>query len=84
VLVLVDHEFQIDVVPPSERPRGFADVLLGVVADAHGEQLHDFAGEILVGSPFDIDPGVQECQHSRVLRHSHGEIPEIAGSLFLV
>ena len=35
--------------PPGKSARRLDDVLLGVVADAHGEAFHELPGEILVG-----------------------------------
>ncbi len=83
VLILVHHEFQIHKIPAGEGAGGLADVLLGVVADAHGEQLHDFAGEIFVGGAFDVNAGVQEGKHGGTLRHRDREVSEIAHPLFL-
>ena len=68
VLIFVDDEFQVHEIPAGERARGLADVLLGVVAHAHGEHLHDFAREVFVGRALDVDAGVQEGEHGRVLR----------------
>ncbi len=81
VLVFVDDEFQIDVIPAGEGAGGFADVLLGVVADAHGEHFHDFAGEVFVGRAFDVDAGVEEREHAGVLGHGDHQVPEIAGAV---
>ena len=49
VLRVIDMEAEVFVNPASEGARSLADVLLGVVADAHGEELHEFAAEIFVG-----------------------------------
>ena len=51
VLRVVDMEAEIVIAPPGKRTGGFANVLLGVVADAHGEQFHQLATEILVRAP---------------------------------
>ncbi len=48
VLAGVEVKVQSCEVPAGEGPRGFADILLGVVVDAHREQFHDLAGKILV------------------------------------
>ena len=48
VLVSVALEFEDVVGPAGEGARGLADVALGVVADAHREELEQFAAEVLV------------------------------------
>ena len=83
VLIFVDDEFEIHVVPAGEGARRLANVLLRVVADAHGEHLHDFAREVFVGGALHVDARVQERQHRRVLGHGHHQVPEIAGAVVL-
>src|SRR5438105_10945552 len=83
MLALVDHELQVDVIPSGKGARGFADILLRIIADPHGEQLHDFTGEIFVRGALDVHAGVEEGKHGRVLSDGDGEIPEIARSVFL-
>src|SRR2546430_84721 len=46
-------------IPASEGASGLADVVLGVIADAHGEQLHELAGVVLVGRATPICPEVE-------------------------
>ena len=65
VLRFVDMEGKIVVAPSGEGARGFAQVLLGVIADAHGEQFHELAAEILVRAPFQVLPGVEIDEHCR-------------------
>ena len=83
MLIFVDDEFHIHIVPARECARGLTDILFRVVADSHGEQLHDFAREILVGSALDVDARVEEREHGGVLRHGDRKIPKVAGSLLL-
>ena len=45
---------------------------------SHGEEFHDFTGEVLVRRSLDILSGIQKAQHGRVLRHGDDEIAEIA------
>ena len=84
VLIFVDDEFQIHIIPAGEGAGGFADILLGVVAHAHGEHFHDFAREIFVGRAFDVDSGVEEGEHAGILRHGDHEVTEIAGAVVFV
>ena len=83
VLSLVDMEGKIVVAPPGKGPRGFAEVLLGIVADAHGEQFHELAAEILVRPAFQVLPGVEIDQHRRVARDGGKQGPEISGGVLL-
>ena len=53
-------------VPAGEGAGGLADVLLGVVADAEAEQLHQLAGVVLVRLALDVAVGVEPDQHGRV------------------
>ena len=64
--------------PAGERARRLADVLLGVVADAEREQLHQLARVVLVGVRFDVDVVVEVAQHRRILRHVQREIAHVA------
>ena len=52
VLSVVDNEVHALEIPARERARAFADVGLLVVANAHGEEFHDFAREVLVWCTF--------------------------------
>ena len=63
----VDLEVEIVEIPAGERPRGFAYILLRVVAHAHGEELHHLAGEVLVRGALHVVLGIEEVQHRRVL-----------------
>ena len=51
-----------------EGARRFVDVLLGVVADADGEQLLHFAGVVLVRRALAVQAVVEPDQHGRVAR----------------
>ena len=52
--------------PAGQGAGGLLDVVLGVVADAEGEQLHQLAGEVLVGVPLAVRRGVEPDQQRRV------------------
>ena len=82
VVVAVEEELPRRVVelPARERPCALPDVLLGVVADAHGEALHELPGEVLVGVGLVVRAGVEPDQHRRVPRHRLGEGLEGAGT----
>ena len=83
VFLLVHDELEIHEIPAGERAGGFANVFFGVVADAHGEQLHDFAREVLVGCALDVDARVQEGEHRGILRDGHHQVAEIAEPLLM-
>ena len=83
VLLTVHDERQVHEIPAREGARGLADVGLAVVADPHGEQLHDLAGEVLVGGSLDVHACVQERQHCRVLSDGDHQVAEVARSLCL-
>ena len=85
VIVLrgIDVEGDALEIPAGEGARRLADVMLRVVADAHGEQLHDFAGEILVRGTLHVHAGIQEGQHGRVLRDADQQGAEVAQALIL-
>ena len=55
--------------------------VLAVVAHAHGEQLHDLAGEVLVRRALHVHPGIEEGEHRRVLRDRDHELAEVAGGV---
>ena len=78
VLVGVHLEREVVEVPAGERPRAFAHVLLRVVPDAHGEELHHLAGEVLVRGALDVVLRVEEVQHRRVLRDLDGQVADVA------
>ena len=83
VLVFVDHEIHIDIVPTRKRARRLTDVAFGVVTHSHREQFHDLAGKIFIGCAPDIHPGIQEGQHRRVLSDRHHQIAKVAGTHFV-
>ena len=69
-----------DVVGPSrERAGGFTHVALGVVADAHREQLQELAPEVLVGVRLDVLAVVQIHQHGGILEEPDEQLAEVAG-----
>ena len=63
--------------PVKARAR-LADVLLGVVADAEAEQLHDFAGVVLVRLALDVGVVVEPDDHRRVAADVEQERPKLA------
>ena len=83
VLLFMNDELQIDVIPASESARRLAHIPFRIVADAHREQFHDLAGKVLIGRALHVHAGVEERQHCGVLRNSHEQIVKISGSLFL-
>ncbi len=64
--------------PAGEGAGGLADVLFGVVADAEAEQLHQFAGIVLVGVALLAAPAVEPDQHGRVVGHLLEQLGEVA------
>ena len=81
VLRRIDDKRQVIRVPAGEGARRFTDVPFAVVAHAHGEKLHDFAGEILVRRPLDVYACIKEIEHRRILRHRHHEVAEVASGV---
>src|SRR5258708_40046316 len=59
----IDLEGEIVVDPAGEGAGGLADVLLGIIADAHGEELHYLAGEVLVGRALHVLGGIEIDEH---------------------
>ena len=55
--------------PAGERPGGLADVALGIVPNAQGEQLEELAGEVLVGLLLLAGRSVEPDEHGRVGDH---------------
>ena len=65
-------------VPASEDPRRRVHVLLRVVADPPGEQLHDLAREVLLRPGTDVQPAVEPYEHRRIARDLDQEIAKVA------
>ena len=65
-------------VPAGEGAGRLADVGLGVVADAEGEQFHQLAGVVLVRLALDVAVGVEPDEHGRVAAHRQQEGAELA------
>ncbi len=75
----VQLEYQ-DVVGPSrKRAGGFPHVALGVVADAHREQLQELAPEVLVGMRLDVLAVVQIHEHGGIFEEPDEQPAEVAG-----
>ena len=60
------HVFGVGQRPSGEGPRALLDVLLGVIADAHGEELQQLPPEVLIDGFFVVFVVVQPEQHGRV------------------
>ena len=78
-----DHKAQAVIRPAGERAGRLADVGLGIISDAHGEQLQDFPTEVFVGAALDIFSGVQVHQHGRVPGHANQQIAKAATAVFV-
>jgi hypothetical protein len=88
VLVRVEDELVVGVgivaapdqpdVPAGKDPRRRVDILLGVVADAEREELHDLAPEVLLRAQPRVRPAVEPDDDRRVLRHLDEQIAELA------
>src|SRR5262249_12320996 len=83
MLVFVNDEVQIHVVPTSERAGGFADVLLRVIADTHGEELHDFSREIFVRRSLYVYTGIEKGEHPRILCFRDHQIAKISRAVLV-
>lgn len=88
MLVLIFLERQVLVIPPGKGARSFTNVALAVIGHtvaghAHGEQLHDFAGKVLIRCALYVHARIQKRQHRRVLRRADQQVSEIAGALDL-
>jgi hypothetical protein len=64
-------------VPSGEHPRALVHVALGVEIDAHREQLHEFAGVVLLRVRLHVGVAVQPRHHRRILRDLDQEIPKV-------
>src|SRR5262249_26158613 len=64
--------------PAGKAAGKLLNVLFGVISQAKAEELHHFAGEILVGMVFSVGRGVQIKQHRRIASDSSHEIREFA------
>ena len=67
--------------PAGERPRGLFDIALGIGADPEGEELHQLAGEVLVGVPLAIGRGVEPDHEGRVAHRGVQEVGERGSSV---
>ena len=65
--------------PAGEGAGGLLDVGLGVVADAQGEQLHQLAGQVLVGVPLAVGRRVEPDQEGRVADRGSSSSPNGCG-----
>ncbi len=82
VFLGVEEEAVSGVGPTGEGAGGFLDVLFGVVADAEGEEFHEFAGVVFVGSGFFVLVVVEVFEHGGVLGDFEGEGFEVAEGVF--
>jgi len=52
--------------PAGERAGDFLDIVLGIVADAQGEQFHHLARQVLVGMPLAVGRRVEIDKERRI------------------
>ena len=78
MLVGVEGELAATQVPAREGAGGGLDVVLSIVADTAGEQLHQLAGEVLVRVQLVVLVAVEVAQHLGVARDGQGECAEAA------
>ena len=78
VLVDVEGERPAAQVPARKGAGGGLDIVLGVVADAAGEQLHQLTGEVLVRVRLVVLVAVEVAHHLRVTRDGQGKGAEAA------
>ena len=64
-------------VPAAEHARGGVHVRFRVVADAHREQFHDLAAEVLLRLRFRVRAAVEPHEHRRVLRDVQQDVAEV-------
>ncbi len=72
----IEGKAQVVIHPAGKGAGGFADVILGVVADTHGEQLHHLAAEILVRGALHIVGGVEKNKHRGVFGDGCQQVAE--------
>ena len=66
-------------VEAGEHARRGVDVLLGVVADAEAEQLHDLAAEVFLRPRARVQLAVEPVDHRGIFRHRQQHRREAAG-----
>ena len=68
--------------PAGQGAGGLLDIVLGVMADAEREQLHQLAGQVLVWVPLAIGRRIQPDKQRRVVDDGAEQLPErLAGQL---
>jgi hypothetical protein len=82
VLSLIEPEMFAADFPAGEGTRGLFDVCFAVIANPQAEQLHHFAGKILVGARLVVSGGVKPDQHGRVLGRTGQQRSKVAQSMF--
>ena len=80
MLMFIKGELQVYVIPTGKRSGGLTNILFPVVANAHGEELHDLPGKIFIRRSLDVHSGIKKRQHCGILRHRQHELVEITGS----
>ena len=73
VFAEVEDEGVADVGPAGKGTGGFLDVVFGVVADAEGEEFHEFTRVVFVGMLFDVLVVVEVDEHAGVFGDGKGE-----------
>ena len=79
----IDLEVEPSEIPTGKGACGFANIVFAVVADAHGEQFHDFAREVLVRRTLHVHASVEKGEHGRILGDAYQERAKIAEALIL-
>ncbi len=67
---LVAALLDIDLAPAGERPRHLADVALGVMPLAQGEQLEKLASQVLIGLGLGAVQAVEPAAHGTIIEHA--------------
>ena len=62
--------------PAGQGAGGLLDVVLGVMADAEREQLHQLAGQVLVGVVLGVVGRIEPDEQGRVAEHRAQELSE--------
>jgi hypothetical protein len=78
VVLVVEDELVVPERVPGEGAGALLDVVLGVVADAQAEQLHELAGEVLVGAPDARVVVVEVGEHRGVADDPEQQVGEAA------
>jgi hypothetical protein len=78
VLIGVELERQYVIGPARERARSLANVMLGIAAHAHREQLEQLAAEVLVGVLLHVLAVIEIHEHRGILQDPDQQSAETA------